>query len=160
MNDYLPVCEITIWPLDVVPDGWLECDGSAISRITYNYLYSNIGETFGIGDGYTTFNVPDLRGLFVRAQNSMALIDPDALSRTDRGDGITGDFVGTIQDSQSRGHLHRCYLVAPIPFSGFTFGGTWSLGTINTYYRGSTEMQPNNMSLKFIIRYEKVQDGR
>lgn len=45
-----------------VPSGWLECDGSPISRSTYAALFTAIGTTYGIGDGTTTFNVPDARG--------------------------------------------------------------------------------------------------
>jgi microcystin-dependent protein len=44
------------------PIGWLLCDGSAVSRSTYADLYNAIGTTFGLGDGSTTFNVPDMRG--------------------------------------------------------------------------------------------------
>lgn len=43
------------------PSGWLLCDGSAISRSTYSALFTAIGTTWGVGDGLTTFNVPDLR---------------------------------------------------------------------------------------------------
>ena len=45
------------------PDGWLLCDGSAVSRTTYAALFAVIGTTYGAGDGSTTFNLPDLRGL-------------------------------------------------------------------------------------------------
>ncbi len=48
------------------PTGWLKCNGAAISRATYNKLFAAIGTTFGVGDGSTTFNLPDLRGEFVR----------------------------------------------------------------------------------------------
>lgn len=44
------------------PTGWLVCDGSAVSRATYSGLFSAVGTTYGVGDGTTTFNVPDLRG--------------------------------------------------------------------------------------------------
>ncbi len=44
-----------------LPTGWLICDGSAISRTTYQDLYSIIGTKYGSGDGSTTFNLPDLR---------------------------------------------------------------------------------------------------
>ena len=46
----------------VVPSGWVECDGSAKSRSTFAALFAAIGTTFGVGDGSTTFNVPDFRG--------------------------------------------------------------------------------------------------
>ena len=44
------------------PTGWLECDGSAVSREDYATLFAAIGTTWGAGDGSTTFNLPDLRG--------------------------------------------------------------------------------------------------
>ena len=46
----------------VAPDGWLLCNGQAVSRTTYSKLFNVIGTTYGEGDGSTTFNVPDLRG--------------------------------------------------------------------------------------------------
>lgn len=45
-----------------IPGGWLECDGSAVSRTTYAALFAAIGTTWGVGDGSSTFNLPDLRG--------------------------------------------------------------------------------------------------
>jgi microcystin-dependent protein len=53
----------------VVPNGYLICDGSAVSRTTYDNLFSVVGITFGPGDGSTTFNLPDLRGQFIRGYN-------------------------------------------------------------------------------------------
>jgi len=48
------------------PTGWLKCDGSAVSRTTYSQLFAAIGTNYGAGNGSTTFNVPDLRGEFIR----------------------------------------------------------------------------------------------
>ena len=53
------------------PEGWLMCDGSAVSRTDYAALYSVIGDTYGAGDGVDTFNLPDLRGEFVRGLDDM-----------------------------------------------------------------------------------------
>lgn len=50
------------WPAAAIPTGWLECDGSAVSRTTYASLFVLISTTYGTGDGSTTFNLPDLRG--------------------------------------------------------------------------------------------------
>lgn len=47
------------WPNVTIPAGWLVCDGSAISRTTYKSLFDVIGETYGTGDGTTTFNLPN-----------------------------------------------------------------------------------------------------
>lgn len=44
------------------PEGWMKCDGSAVSRTKYRRLFEVIGTTFGSGDGSTTFNLPDMRG--------------------------------------------------------------------------------------------------
>lgn len=48
------------------PGGWLKSNGAAVSRMTYAALFAEIGTTFGAGDGTTTFNLPDLRGEFIR----------------------------------------------------------------------------------------------
>jgi len=51
-----------MWPTATAPTGYLLCAGSAVSRVTYATLYALIGTTYGVGDGTTTFNLPDLRG--------------------------------------------------------------------------------------------------
>jgi microcystin-dependent protein len=48
------------WSSTSIPSGFLECDGSAVSRSTYSALFAVIGTTYGSGDGSTTFNLPDL----------------------------------------------------------------------------------------------------
>jgi len=59
---------------DTVATGWLLCDGSAISRTIYSDLFNVIGTTFGIGDGSSTFNVPNLSNKFVRCISSSIAI--------------------------------------------------------------------------------------
>ena len=51
---------------DNIPTGWLLCDGTAISRTTYKDLFDVVGTQFGVGDGSTTFNLPDLQAKFPR----------------------------------------------------------------------------------------------
>lgn len=63
---YIPIGTVIWFSANTPPSGYLECDGSAISRTVYADLFSTIGTTFGSGDGSTTFNLPDLRGEFVR----------------------------------------------------------------------------------------------
>lgn len=58
----VPVGTVIDFAGPTAPDGYLECDGSAISRTTYPILFSIIGTSWGTGDGSTTFNLPDLRG--------------------------------------------------------------------------------------------------
>lgn len=96
----------TLWPTATPPAGWLIEDGTAISRTTYADLFAVIGTTYGAGDGSTTFNLPDPRGRAIRIVDGGAAVDPDATSRTDRGDGTTGNNVGTNQPDEVIAHTH------------------------------------------------------
>lgn len=57
---------ITYFARSTAPNGWLKANGAAVSRTTYVALFTEIGTTFGAGDGANTFNLPDLRGEFLR----------------------------------------------------------------------------------------------
>ena len=155
------VGEVKMWPTETPPLAWLECDGSAVSRTVYADLFAVIGETWGNGDGSTTFNLPDLRGQFVRGWDHGAGTDPDAASRTDRGDGTTGDHVGTQQADANKQHNHN--LTHPVSYdledtsvetwetkAGLRHLGTASLNTTNS---GGNEARPKNVGLMFIIGY-------
>lgn len=56
-----PVGSIVMWATSSAPTGWLMCDGTAVSRTTYADLFALWSTTFGVGDGSTTFNLPDMR---------------------------------------------------------------------------------------------------
>lgn len=75
------------------PTGWLECNGSAVSRTTYADLFTAIGTTYGTGDGATTFNLPDLRGEFLRVLDSGRGID-------------SGRVLGSTQEEAYKSHNH------------------------------------------------------
>lgn len=88
-----------------IPDGWLLCDGSSISQSSYPELFGAIGMVWG-GSG-TDFNLPDLRGRFLRGTDLGAGNDADASSRTpSNSGGNTGDAVGTVQDENFKSHSH------------------------------------------------------
>ena len=90
--------EIRAYAGDSAPSGWLLCDGSAVSRTTYDDLFALVGERFGQGDNVTTFNIPDYRGQFLRGRDGGVARDPNAASRTAMATGgATGDAVGSIQ---------------------------------------------------------------
>ena len=91
---------IAFYPVNKIPSGWLRCDGSAYSRTTYARLFSVIGTTYGVGNGSTTFNVPNLYNYFIRGW-----------------DGSTA--FNTVQQDQVGAHNH--------PLSGST--GTESAHT-------------------------------
>lgn len=67
----VPSGAIMTYAGSAAPTGWLLCDGTAVSRTTFSALFASIGTTFGAGDGSTTFNLPDLRGRFVRYDDNM-----------------------------------------------------------------------------------------
>ena len=104
--DLLPVGLLGEFPLAAPNAFWLRCNGQAVSRTDYPRLFAYLGETYGSGDGSTTFNLPDYRGYAKRDTDDGAGVDPDAASRTDRGDGTTGDEVGTKQDDELKSHDH------------------------------------------------------
>ena len=76
-----------------VPTGYLECNGAAVSRTTYSALFAIIGTAYGAGNGSSTFNLPDLRGEFIRG--------------FDNGRGVdSGRSVATSQGGQNASHNH------------------------------------------------------
>lgn len=94
-----------------VPSGWLLCDGTAVSRTTYASLYAAILVANGYGDNATTFNLPDLRGRFLRGVDGTAGNDPDKTGRTAMATGgNTGNLVGSVQGHAVQGHGHDFYI--------------------------------------------------
>jgi len=74
-------------------NGWLLCDGAAMSRALYTTLFSLIGTTHGTGDGSTTFNLPDLRGRFLVGRDNMGpSAAPDRI--VTGAQGVDGDTLG------------------------------------------------------------------
>lgn len=87
--------------------GWLYCDGRSLLRADYPALFTAISTRFGTADG-THFNIPDLRGRFVRGFDDGQGRDPDAASRTAMTTGgNTGDNVGSVQADAHQGHWHK-----------------------------------------------------
>lgn len=84
---------------DAAPTGYLVCDGSEVSRATYATLYTAIGDTWGDGDGSTTFNLPDLTGKFTVGQKDA---DTDFGDVADSG----GEKVVTLTIDQIPTHNH------------------------------------------------------
>lgn len=77
---------------NVTPDNTIYCDGSAVSRTTYAELFAAIGTTYGAGDGSSTFNIPDLRGYFIRGTGGNA-----AALGAEQGDTIR-NIIGTFSE--------------------------------------------------------------
>lgn len=88
-----PAGMIAYFPSQTAPEGWLKANGAAVSRVAYSRLFERIGTMFGDGDGSTTFNLPDLRGEFIRGWDDGRGLD-------------TGRQLGSIQESQNLSHNH------------------------------------------------------
>jgi microcystin-dependent protein len=82
-----------LWNDNDIPTGFLEENGAAISRTTYAALFAVIGTRFGVGDGSTTFNLPESRGEFIRGWDNSRGVD-------------AGRALGSWQDQMFEDHGH------------------------------------------------------
>ncbi|MBI5219740.1 MAG: tail fiber protein [Bacteroidia bacterium] len=152
------------------PTGYLLCDGSAVSRTTYAALFAAMGTAYGSGDGSTTYNLPDLRGRFLRGVDGTAGSDPDKTSRTASGTGgNTGNNVGSLQGNSIASHSHALLInlnAGSAYGSSVTYlaGGTqnsepfWytfsnSSNTVSIQSSGGNETRPINVYVNYIIKY-------
>ncbi|MEL6089578.1 phage tail protein [Bartonella schoenbuchensis] len=96
---------IGTFAMEKIPEGWLLCDGKAYSRKDYASLFAAIGETWGSGDENTTFNVPDLRGMFLRGLDSQRGIDKNRVLGSKQDDAIKSHtHTGTIDSAGEHKH--------------------------------------------------------
>jgi len=135
------------------------CKGQAVSGTgIYAKLFSAIGTAYGNGDGSTTFNVPDFRGMFLRGTDSLAINDPDAATRTAVSGGNSGAKVGSREADAFKSHTHGVLSsVLNSPASGNPFNTANTAGTgysVPTNSAGtSTETRPKNIYVNYIIKY-------
>lgn len=125
------------------PTGYLLCNGAAISRTTYGDLFAVIGETFGIGDGSTTFNLPDFRGIFPRGAGTNGNI-----TKADGSD--YSATLGASSDDMMFGHRHILHLSNANGNVGddtqVSGGGTGTVqGLLRTTGGGSTNFSPQQV---------------
>lgn len=95
----LPAGTIVQWPTATAPNNWVICDGAALSRTTYASLFAAIGTQYGVGDGSTTFNIPNLKGRVVVGQDA-SQTEFDVLGETG------GAKTHTLQVSEMPSHTH------------------------------------------------------
>lgn len=145
------------------PSGWLKANGAAVSRTAYADLFAAIGTSFGAGDGVNTFNLPDLRGEFIRSWDDGRGVDSGRSpmsSQTDAMEKITGTVgrVQFFQTSSDDGALFRTgtqILTSGLTQSAGTVGnGTISIGFDSSRVaRTSTETRPRNIALLACIKF-------
>ena len=100
-----------------IPSGYLECNGAAVSRTTYSALFAVIGTAYGSGNGSSTFNLPDLRGEFIRG--------------VDRGRGVdSGRNIATSQGSQNAQHNHSATSTSSVTDPGHKHTMNFNLGNL------------------------------
>jgi microcystin-dependent protein len=144
---------------DTAPTGWFLCDGSAISRTTYASLFAKIGTTFGIGNGSTTFNIPDLRGIFIRGAGTSGKL-LNAFGNAFSGilghygnDGMQGHYHNNSFANDSTGELTgtRAYSA---DVANRVQGGVLEPTNDGTHGdpRVGYETKPANLGLNFIIK--------
>ena len=119
----VPSGAIMDFAMTAVPAGWLQCDGAAVSRTTYAELFAAIGTAWGVGDGSTTFNLPDARGRY----RAMAGTDGTAVSKT-FGQKIADLFKshnhsGASQGAGGHGHYDSGHIPAAADGSGYSIQG-------------------------------------
>ena len=122
------------------PSGWLKANGAAVSRSTYAALFAAIGTTYGTGDGRSTFNLPDLRGEFVRGWDDGRGVD-------------NGRALGSAQADEFKAHTHGG---VPQRAGDRDRGGEVSWFSIDgigqTEAAGGSETRPRNIALLACIK--------
>ena len=171
----VPVGTILAHAANTPPSGFLECNGSNISRSTYATLFSTISTTFGVGDGSSTFALPDLRGQFIRGwantgstdasrvfgstqtdQNKNHTHTTDSTSLTggirkiSEGFGAGGSATGVFTKTAD-GNNTITGSSSTSPVGGVDFDGTHT-HTISSS-GGGTEARPTNLALMYIIKF-------
>ena len=144
-----------IWhSASTAPTGYVKANGANLSRSTYAALFAVIGTVYGVGDGSTTFTVPDLRGEFPRGWDDGRGID-------------SGRAIGTAQAQAFLSHTHSFhpayYLgsgVAGFDGNAITgnsvqggYGNFASIPSQTTGAAGDTETRPRNIALLACIKF-------
>lgn len=149
--------------------GFLYCDGRAISRTTYADLFNVIGTSFGSGDGSTTFNIPDMRGEFIRGAGTN--------SHANQGNGgtvgqhqdgtehvgvnvyssRTGIYIGSLENKANPTKVKKADY-EPSGSSGANAYRTTMSGSASEEdtYSGFYTSRPTNTSVNFFIKYKQA----
>lgn len=138
----LPAGEVAWFARNTAPTGYLKANGAAVSRTTYVTLFTAIGTTFGAGDGSTTFNLPDLRGEFIRGWDDGRGVD-------------SGRSFGSTQSDLLKSHTHTYPNADGV--GTYQAGASYTLrygGADNTTAAtGGAETRPRNLALLACIKY-------
>jgi len=166
-NESLPIGSILPFAGATIVGDFLLCDGSEISRSTYADLYNVIGDTYGSGDGTTTFNVPNLTNRFIQGSTTAGTVEAAGLPN------ITGSFVlgvpVTNTDSPRCASMiaRGCFYadstkdivgrltMAQNSSTAFDKSATTNFSAQNSssIYGKSTTVQPPALTMQYVIKY-------
>lgn len=150
----VPIGAIMMGPVTRM-DGYLLCNGQAVSRTTYSALFEAIGINFGDGDGSTTFNVPDYRGCFLRGY--LAGTTNDMFTKQPMGaPNINGTFsASSYLEGDASGAFSVTSTSRDAPNSnnngGFLF--SFDASKSNSVYGSASEIRPVNFAVNYFIKY-------
>jgi len=146
-----------------VPSGYLKCNGAAVSRTTYADLFAAIGTTYGSGNGSTTFNVPELRGEFIRGWDDGRGVDSGRSIASSQGD-ATALPNNAFTTSNPGNHAHSYKNTASDNIAGVgdnrgyisdtgTGSSTGAAGShTHTIGGGDAETRPRNVAMMYVIK--------
>lgn len=140
------VGEVAFFARSTPPSGWLKANGAAVSRTTYAALFAAIGTTFGAGDGRSTFNLPDLRGEFIRGVDDGRNVDSGRGLGTAQGDAIKTHTIN-VPNSGYEGNVLGSW------FYGERGNGNNNQLENKITYNGENETRPRNIALLACIKY-------
>ena len=168
----VPTGSVHIMATTTAPSGYLKCNGAAVSRTTYADLFAIIGTTWGEGDGSSTFNVPDLRGEFVRGWADNSSVDSgrsfaSSQSSANLQHNHTATATSTVTDP---GHNH-VYIDQQAHNEGYrpwkagdndcgqrnkntsnAFTGISVSTSVSVANDGGSEARPRNIAMMYVIK--------
>ena len=157
----LPVGVVQAFAGTTIPNGWLLCDGSAVSRTTYAKLFSVIGTTYGSGNGSTTFNLPNLVDKFVEGSATSGAIKSAGLPNitgsfglrpVDGGLNVTWETnTGAIKVATETGGSSIC--VSKGSSMDHPMNVIIDASRSSSVYGNSTTVQPPALTMRYIIKY-------
>lgn len=157
VNAVMPVGAMCLFA-GAAPAKWLESAGQSLLRVgVHATLFAYLGTTYGAVD-IDHFNLPDYRGYGLRHTDGGAGADPDAGGRTDRGDGVTGDAVGTKQEDDFKSHDHthtNTYTFQPGAGTANGGGVGQANQTLTTSATGGVETRMKNINILVCIKAEE-----
>jgi microcystin-dependent protein len=160
---HTPVGMIVPYAASGAPRGWLACDGAAVSRTQFLDLFNTIGTTFGIGDGFSTFNLPDLRARTIIGQNfnglpNSGINNSSRTTKTLADNGGAETHILSTAEMPQHDHTQRQGNTSGIglgPAPG-TFGTNITNTSITTTDTGGGQAHNNlqpYLTLNYIIRF-------